>query len=122
MVIMEESIGHKIGNDKPNISAIVTMLKNDSGLTIDQIGRALGVSKRSVYNWSKGATVSPLKEARIRDLNNLVFSLDADSPSERRRLLLNSSHGPSIYKKFLDSGKKNQQIQYSVPVREIFGL
>ena len=115
---MEENTGHKMGNDKTNISAIVT----DSGLTINQIGRALGVSKRSVYNWSKGASVSPLKESRIRDLNNLVFSLNADSPSERRRLLLDSSHGTSIYKKFLDSGKKNQQIQYSVPVREIFGL
>lgn len=119
---MEENVGHEMGNDKTNISAIVTRLKNDSGLTINQIGRALGVSKRSVYNWSKGAPVSPLKESRIRDLNNLVFSLDADSPSERRRLLLDSSHGTSIYKKFLDSGKKNQQIQYSVPVRELFGL
>lgn len=119
---MEENIEHKTGNDKTNISEIVTRLKNDSGLTINQIGRALGVSKRSVYNWSKGATVSPLKESRIRDLNNLVFSLDADSPSERRRLLLNSSRGSSIYKKFLDSGKQNQQIQYSIPVREIFGL
>lgn len=36
------------------MAEIVVELKNESGLTADQLGRALGVSRRSIHNWANG--------------------------------------------------------------------
>lgn len=104
------------------LSAIVASLKVESGLTADQLGRLLGVSKRSIHNWAAGTTIAPAHEARLRELEMLVFSLSADSPEERRKILLDSSNGPSIFKQFAAKADAPQKIKFGVPVEERLGL
>lgn len=104
------------------VSALVSELKTDSGLTADQLGRLLGVSRRSVHNWAAGSTVAPVHEKRVRELSDLVFTLAATSPKERLNLLLDSTRGPSLFKQFSDGQVSNQKIKYSVPLNERFGL
>lgn len=103
-------------------SAIVANLKVESGLTADQLGRLLGVSRRSIHNWVAGTAIAPAHEERLRELELLVFSLSADSPEERRKLLLDSSNGPSIFKQFAAKVDAPQKIRFGVPVEERLGL
>lgn len=104
------------------VSALVAELKTDSGLTADQLGRLLGVSRRSIHNWAAGSPIAPSHEERVRELSDLVFDLDVKSPEERRNLMLDSSAGPSIFRQFAETGTRNQQIRFDVPVTERFGL
>lgn len=105
-----------------DVSVLVSELKTDSGLTADQLGRLLGVSRRSVHNWAAGATIAPAREERVRALSDLVFSLPAKTPEERRTRLLDSSAGPSLFRQFIEDDSRNERIKYSVPVEERFGL
>lgn len=105
-----------------DLSAIVATLKVESGLTADQLGRLLGVSRRSIHNWAAGTAIAPAHEERLRELEMLVFSLSADSPEERRKILLDSSNGPSIFKQFAAKAEAPQKIKFDVPVEERLGL
>lgn len=105
-----------------DLSEIVANLKVESGLTADQLGRLLGVSRRSIHNWAAGTAIAPVHEERLRDLELLVFSLSADSPEERRKMLLDSSNGPSIFKQFASRSDAPQRIKFGVPVEERLGL
>jgi hypothetical protein len=105
-----------------DLSTIVANLKAESGLTADQLGRLLGVSRRSIHNWAAGTVIAPAHEERLRDLERLVFSLPAHSPEERRRLLLESSNGPSIFRQFAAKADAPQRIKFGVPVEERLGL
>lgn len=116
--------GSMSAKDEPTseLSAIVANLKTASGLTTDQLGRLLGVSRRSIHNWAAGTAIAPAHEERLRDLELLVFSLPADSPDERRKLLLDSSNGPSMFKQFAAKADAPQRIRFDVPVEERLGL
>jgi hypothetical protein len=105
-----------------NLASLVSELKADSGLTADQLGRLLGVSRRSIHNWGAGSSVAAGYEKRIRELSALVFELDAKSADERRALLLDSSHGRSLFKQFVEERSRPQRVQYPVTVKERFGL
>lgn len=105
-----------------DVSVLVAELKTDSGLTADQLGRLLGVSRRSVHNWAAGATITPAREERVRALSDLVFSLPSKTPEERRARLLDSSAGPSLFRQFVEDDSRSERIKYSVPVEERFGL
>lgn len=96
-------------------------LVRESGLTAAQIGRLTGVTGRAVANWAAGSTPSPRRTDRIRALHELVFSLDASDPTERRRLMLTSVQGPSLFWQFQDETVRPQRIQYPVPVMERLG-
>ena len=99
---------------------LVADLKAESGLTADQLGRLLGVTRRSIHNWAAGSTIAPKHESRIRALSDMVFSLEATSPEARRALLLDSTSGPSPFGAFLDSAPRSQRIQHPIPVSERF--
>lgn len=105
-----------------DVSALVAELKVSSGLTADQLGRLLGVSRRTIHNWAAGAAITPAREERVRTLNELVFSLPGNDPDERRTLLLDSSAGPSLFRQFAEAGTPKERIMYPVPVEEQLGL
>jgi hypothetical protein len=105
-----------------SLSAMVTFLKNDSGLTADQLGRLLGVSRRSVHNWAAGLPIAAVHEERLRSLFDLVHSLTALTPEERKNQLLDSSNGPSLFKQFADKAESPQRIKFGVPLEERLGL
>lgn len=74
----------------------VESLRQMSGLTADQIGRLFGVSRRSVQNWVAGARMSSGNQERLSRIISVVKELGA-TPEERKRKLLDSSSGPSIF-------------------------
>lgn len=106
----------------PDISAVVAALKFESGLTADQLGRLLGVSRRSIHNWATGSAIASTHEEKVRELDSFISSLPAYTPDERRSLLLDSSNGPSLFKQFASKADHPQRIKFGVPVEERLGL
>lgn len=126
--ILEAGLGTATGKftEKPkptsDLSGVVAALKVESGLTADQLGRLLGVSRRSIHNWAAGSTIAPTHEEKVRELEALISSLPAFTPDERRSLFLDSSNGPSLFKQFASKADHPQQIKFGVPVEERLGL
>jgi transcriptional regulator with XRE-family HTH domain len=104
------------------LSSIVAALKSESGLTADQLGRLLGVSRRSIHNWAAGSAIAAVHEEKLRELESFIFSIPANTPDERRSLLLESSNGPSLFKQFASKADSPQRIKFGVPVEERLGL
>lgn len=104
----------------PSDSEMVQQLKDESGLTADQLGKALGVTRRSVHNWAAGAAIAPKHQARLQQLHDLVFGIAAAGPDERRDILLDSATGPSLYRVFADGTTRPARVEYPVPVIERF--
>lgn len=105
-----------------DLSSVVAALKAESGLTADQLGRLLGVSRRSIHNWATGSAIASSHEERVRELDSFISSLPAYTPEERRSLLLDSSNGPSLFKQFASKADHPQRIKFGVPVEERLGL
>lgn len=104
----------------PHGAVMAQRLKDESGLTADQIGKMLGVTRRSVHNWAAGAAIAAKHQVRLEQLHNLVFGLTAATPDERRDLLLDSVTGPSLYRQFAESTARAVRVQYPVPAIERF--
>lgn len=79
----------------------VDELRAQSGLTTDQIARLMGVSRRSVHNWLVGGSMSAANEERLAQLQEVVNAIPGDS-TERRAILLDSSHGRSRFHQLLE--------------------
>lgn len=109
-------------NAAADLSALVASLKAESGLTADQLGRLMGVSRRSIHNWAAGSSIASVHEERLRELDSLISSLPGESPEERRSALLDSSQGPSLFKQFASKADAPQRIKFGVPVEERLGL
>lgn len=103
-----------------DMRTLVTHLKNESGLTANQLGRLLGVTNRSIHHWVAGSPVAVKYEDRIRTLSEVVFGLNASTPEDRRAMMLDSRSGPSLFKHFLDTASHPERLQYSIPVSERF--
>lgn len=100
----------------------VTWLLTESGLTASQVGRAVGVSARTVHHWRTGAEPSPAASERLKALQRLVEGLDVTTPAGRRAELLDSSAGASLFAVFRADVPHAQQIHFPVPVIERLGL
>lgn len=97
-------------------------LGTESGLTSKQIGRALGTGPRTAASWAAGSQVPPFRVARLLELHTLISGLEADSPEGRRRLLLSSGQGRSLFQAFVDGTPRGQQIHFPIPVLERLGI
>jgi len=71
-------------------------IKNASGLTWDQVGRTLGVSRRSVHLWLQGKTVSAANEERLHSVLYIVRLLAGRSQLDVRSKLLDKTGGVSV--------------------------
>ena len=98
-----------------------TWLLDESGLTVSQVGRAVGVSARTVHHWTAGAEPSGSAAERLLALRQLVEGLDAQTPAGRRAALLDSSAGASLFSLFLAGTPRAQQVHFPVPVAERLG-
>jgi transcriptional regulator with XRE-family HTH domain len=84
--------------DSSNVSDFsVTMLRDLSGLTANQLGSLFGVSRRSINNWMAGAPMAPHHSARLQKLREVILQLTASTPIERKTELLDSSKGMSLF-------------------------
>lgn len=89
----------------------VMQLREISGLTIDQIGRLFGVSRRSVHNWINGKTMAPRHEERLSAVLKIVKALPGSTPREKRSLLLAAREGGSVFQKLLSARIEDATIQ-----------
>jgi hypothetical protein len=80
---------------------LVTLLKNRSGLTWEQVGRFLGVSRRAVHQWATGARVTARHHEVLSDAVGLLDELRIEDPTAVRATLLAPRPGrESIFDEF----------------------
>ena len=76
----------------PAASSRIRRLKEDSGLTWDQLRRLFGVSRRALHMWAGGAQMNSRNQERLTYLEQFVSSLGA-TPSKRYDTLMSSREG-----------------------------
>jgi hypothetical protein len=77
----------------------VSMLRDSSGLSAQQLARLFGVSRRSINHWLSGKPMADEHATRLGRLETAVAQLPAGTGIERRRALLAGDGGPSLYQK-----------------------
>lgn len=77
---------------EPVAASRVRRLKDDAGLTWDQLRRLFGVSRRAVHMWAGGARMNSRNEERLAYLERIVAAAGS-SPGQRREALLSSPRG-----------------------------
>lgn len=85
-------------------------IKNESGLTWDQIGRIMGVSRRSVHLWLNGRPPSADKEERLHAVVHVLRTVTTRSQAETRSRLLDKTGGTSVFE-LLVSGHDDDALE-----------
>lgn len=96
---MDEDIVHTVAaipNDPLSTHKAVLELRRLSGLTWDQLGKLLNVSRRSVHAWSNGQTLSDENEAHLRRVLDVVRTADRGLSRFNRAALLNVVDGRTV--------------------------
>ena len=78
---------------KPLAASRVRRLKNQSGLTWDQLRRLFGVSERSMHLWAGGARMNARNAERLAYLEQVIHALGAKDSDECREALVSSPSG-----------------------------
>lgn len=100
----------------------VEWLHENSGLTWDQIARALGVSRRSVHLWASGGRVSSRNAEHLASMYAAVREVDAPHARARRDALLAHRSGRmSIYDE-IASSNRSPMVQTATPVARNLGV
>lgn len=85
-------------------------LREETGLTWDQMARLFGVSRRAVHHWASGGRMNSVNEKHLSDIWTAVRQLPAHDPGERRTLLISTpTDGPSIFEQ-LKAGQPTSEI------------
>jgi len=83
--------------DNAVVPALLQQLRRMSGLNWGDLGRALGVSRRTIHNWLGEARVAGVHLTRLLELSRLVARVSTGSPESTRALLLQpTANGRSI--------------------------
>jgi transcriptional regulator with XRE-family HTH domain len=84
-----------------DLPATVTWLHAESGLTWEQLGRALGVSRRAVHLWARGGRMNSINAENLNALVGIVRELAGSSPDANRAALLAARPaGRSLFDEF----------------------
>ncbi len=89
----------------------IAELRASTGLTTDQVGRLIGVSRRSVQNWIGGGAMSSEHEERASKILAIVQALPASTTAERRTALLDSSRGTSLFHRLVAVRSESARLQ-----------
>ena len=92
-----------------------------SGLTTKQVARCFNTVPRTLHSWQTFG-VPARYESLVHTMYAVIADLPADTPEERRNLLLDSSQGKSLYRQLCDQSPQNQQIQYPLTACEQLGF
>ena len=86
----------------PAASLRIRRLKEESGLTWDQLRRLFGVSRRALHMWANGAQMNSRNQERLTYLEQFVSSLGA-TPSKRNNTLMSSRErgGRSVFQQLV---------------------
>jgi transcriptional regulator with XRE-family HTH domain len=88
----------------PPVPAIMAEVKRLSGLTWDQLGKILGVSRRTVHNWTNGETVRPGHLTNLLSLLERIRGL-RDMPAFKVRQALLRESGMAESMRVLESNE-----------------
>lgn len=78
----------------PEAAELLAHLRSQTGLPVEVLAGALGVSRQTFYNWLYGETPSATNETRIRALANLVANrLEGRQGRSAKRYLLGRDKG-----------------------------
>lgn len=72
----------------PVPSVLLRRLRDDSGLTWEQLAKLFGVSRRALHLWANGGRLNTAHEEQLHRLIGVIEGLSAKAPGERR-----TSHG-----------------------------
>lgn len=91
----------------------VRWLLKESGLTPRQVGAILGASERTVHGWAHGFIPMPAEKQELAVHVRGSVEATGNTGEERKRKLLNSSAGLSIYHQLAnESEPKEQRLRY----------
>jgi DNA-binding XRE family transcriptional regulator len=83
--------------DHAIVPDMLQRLRRVTGLSWDDIGRAVGVSRRTIHNWLGGAHVAGVHLARLLDVSRTIDLVSTGSAESTRTLLLQQApNGRSI--------------------------
>jgi hypothetical protein len=89
---------------------ILGEIKDRSGLTWDQIARAMGVNRRSVHNWLSERPMSAEKEENLHTLALVVRTLAGSSQRQTRSRMLDRTGGESVFERFI-AGRRAEALE-----------
>lgn len=88
--------------DGSSIAAALLSLREQSGLTWEEIAQLIGVSRRTIHNWVNGSRVSSANTRALRQVVEFVGENRANTAQETRsRLLAPRPDGGSPYEDLL---------------------
>ncbi len=87
---------------------VVRQLRDRSGLTWDQLARAVGVDKRSLHNWAGGAPTSAANQERLQRLLALVMFVDRGFVDQNRAALLTPTPDGQLVLDWLARGRDTE--------------
>jgi transcriptional regulator with XRE-family HTH domain len=97
-------------------ATIVRELHAKSGLTWEQLGRLLGVSRRAVHLWAAGGRANSRHVELLLQLRGIIDNLPADSAHQRRMLILQARYAePSIFDTFLRQRTNDEGVVAGTP-------
>lgn len=106
-------------NDKDQ----VLWLKQHSGLTWDQIGRALGVSRRAVHMWASGGRMNQSHAGLLREFAARVREVEGATPERTRAALFAiDPSGYSIIDAFRRRHASGESWGAPFPVETLLGV
>lgn len=91
----------------PVATSRIQQLKEDSGLTWDQLCRLFGVSRRSLHLWAAGGRMNSRNEERLAYLEQVVKAIGSNCDERRDALLKTTSvSGRTMFQQLLLSASK----------------
>lgn len=106
-------------------ATVVRELHAKSGLSWEQLGRLLGVSRRAVHLWAAGGRVNSRHIERLAQLRDIIDKLPAENASERRMLIFRVRQGEfSIFDAFLRQHTSEEGVVAGTPFspEQLLGL
>lgn len=80
-------------SDGEGVSVVLQRLRRVSGLSWEEVGRAVGVSRRTIHNWLGGARLAGVHLTRLLEFSRAVDLVSKGSPESTRAMLLQPRAG-----------------------------
>jgi DNA-binding transcriptional regulator YiaG len=106
----------------PATAVAVRSLRDESGLTWDELARLFGVSRRAVHAWANGSRLTQSHAERLSAVRLVVDERHAGTPSLTRAALHSPDHGgQSAYQRLLADTKLPTNRREGFTVGELLG-
>lgn len=106
-----------------NPQQMAQWLHANSGLTGDQLGRILGVSRRTVYLWATGKRVNGKNLERLTHVYRTIHEIPAQNPDHRRnQLFAPRFQRRNLFDELSDQARKPEPPHAGLTVPHLLGI